>query len=140
MKFNPSVSSSRRTTRKAHFSAPSSVRRVMMSSPLCEALKNKYNVGAMPIVKGDKVKVLRGSNKGKEGKVVEVYRKKWVIHIEGLTREKVNGSSAKVGIDASKVEITELKLNKDRKNILERKGRKATGKYTEKDVNMANLD
>ncbi|KAM7455963.1 hypothetical protein BLSTO_03278, partial [Blastocystis sp. subtype 1] len=77
----------------------------MMSSPLCEALKNKYNVGAMPIVKGDKVKVLRGSNKGKEGKVVEVYRKKWVIHIEGLTREKVNGSSAKVGIDASKVEI-----------------------------------
>ena len=73
-------------------------------------------VGAMPIVKGDKVKVLRGSNKGKEGKVVEVYRKKWVIHIEGLTREKVNGSSAKVGIDASKVEITELKLNKDRKN------------------------
>lgn len=94
----------------------------------------------MPIVKGDKVKVLRGSNKGKEGKVVEVYRKKWVIHIEGLTREKVNGSSAKVGIDASKVEITELKLNKDRKSILERKGRKATGKYTEKDVNMANLD
>ena len=41
---SPSVSSSRRTTRKAHFSAPSSVRRVMMSSPLCEALKNKYNV------------------------------------------------------------------------------------------------
>ena len=43
-------------------------------------------------------------------------------------------------ISGSKVEITELKLNKDRKNILERKGRKATGKYTEKDVNMANLD
>ena len=60
----------------------------------------------MPVVKGDKVKVLRGSNKGKEGKVVEVYRKKWVIHIEGLTREKVNGSTAKIGLDASKVEIT----------------------------------
>ena len=95
----------------------------------------------MPVVKGDKVKVLRGSNKGKEGKVTEVYRKKWVLHIEGLTREKVNGSSAKIGIDASKVEITELKLNKDRKNILERKGRGKSGdKYTEKDVNMTNLD
>ena len=35
----------------------------------------------MPVVKGDKVKVLRGSNKGKEGKVVEVYRKKWVIPV-----------------------------------------------------------
>ena len=94
----------------------------------------------MPVVKGDKVKVTRGSNKGKEGKVVEVYRRKWVIHIEGLTREKVNGSSAKLGFDASKVEITELKLNKDRRNILERKAVKPAGKYTEKDVKMANLD
>ena len=92
----------------------------------------------MPVVKGDKVKVLRGSYKGKEGKVVEVYRKKWVIHIEGITREKVNGSTAKVGIDASKVEITELKLNKDRKDILERKNQSKTQKYTEKD--MTNLD
>lgn len=92
----------------------------------------------MPIVKGDKVKVLRGSYKGKEGKVVEVYRKKWVIHVEGVTREKVNGSSAKVGIDASKVEITDLKLNKDRKAILERKSQSKTQKYTEKD--MTNLD
>ena len=92
----------------------------------------------MPVVKGDKVKVLRGNYKGKEGKVVEVYRKKWVIHIEGITRDKVNGSRAKVGIDASKVEITELKLNKDRKDILERKSQAKTQKYTEKE--MTNLD
>ena len=92
----------------------------------------------MHVVKGDKVKVLRGNYKGKEGKVVEVYRKKWVIHIEGITRDKVNGSSAKVGIDASKVEITELKLNKDRKDILERKSQAKTQKYTEKE--MTNLD
>ena len=92
----------------------------------------------MPVVKGDKVKVLRGNYKGKEGKVVEVYRKTWVIHIEGITRDKVNGSSAKVGIDASKVEITELKLNKDRKDILERKSQAKTQKYTEKE--MTNLD
>ncbi|KAK8798100.1 60S ribosomal protein L26 [Blastocystis sp. subtype 4] len=134
---SPCVSSSRRTTRKAHFTAPSHIRRVMMSSPLSKALKDKYNVNAIPVVKGDKVKVTRGSFKGREGKVTEVYRRKWVIHIEGLTREKVNGSSCKVGVDASKVEITELKLNKDRQNILERKAaHKAAGKYTEKDVNL----
>jgi ribosomal protein L24 len=28
---------------------------------------------------------------GREGKVTQVYRKKWVIHIERITREKVNG-------------------------------------------------
>ena len=29
---------------------------------------------------------------GRDGKVVQVYRKRWVIHIERLTREKVNGA------------------------------------------------
>lgn len=29
---------------------------------------------------------------GREGKVVQVYRRRWVIHIERLTREKVNGA------------------------------------------------
>jgi hypothetical protein len=29
--------------------------------------------------------------KGREGKVTQVYRKKWVIHVERITREKVNG-------------------------------------------------
>ena len=41
---SPCVSSSRRTCRKAHFSAPSHIRRLMMSSPLSKALKDKYNV------------------------------------------------------------------------------------------------
>lgn len=94
-------------------------------------------MNAIPVVKGDKVKVVRGSKKGHEGKVTEVYRKKWIIHIEGLTGDKANGANYKLGVDASKVEITELKLNKDRKNILERKAPK-TDKYTEK--NMTNLD
>ena len=35
-----------------------------------------------------------GTYKGREGKIVQVYRKKWVIHIERITREKVNGARA----------------------------------------------
>ena len=34
---------------------------------------------------------------------VQVYRKKWVIHIDRLQREKANGASVSVGIHASKV-------------------------------------
>lgn len=40
---------------------------------------------------------------GREGKVVAVYRKRWVIHIERITREKVNSATVNVGIDPSKV-------------------------------------
>ncbi|GFP78901.1 60S ribosomal protein l26-1 [Phtheirospermum japonicum] len=131
MKYNPRVSSSRRKSRKAHFTAPSSVRRVIMSAPLSGDLRSKYNVRSMPVRKDDEV---------------QVYRKKWVIHIERITREKVNGSTVNVGIHPSKVVVTKLRLDKDRKSLLERKakGRAAADKdkgtkFTAEDI-MQTID
>ena len=47
---------------------------------------------------------MRGHYKGQQvGKVVQVYRKKYVIHIERIQREKANGATVPVGIHASKV-------------------------------------
>jgi len=96
-----------------------------------------HQVRAVPIRKDDEVTVVRGNYKGREGKVVQVYRKKWVIHIERITREKVNGATVNVGIDPSKVVITKLKIDKDRKALLERKSggpEKGKGKFTEDEV------
>jgi large subunit ribosomal protein L26e len=47
-KFNPNVSSSRRKSRKAHFTAPSHVRRVILSAPLSKDLQQKYKVRCHP--------------------------------------------------------------------------------------------
>jgi large subunit ribosomal protein L26e len=44
------VSSSRRKSRKAHFSAPSSIRRKIMSSALSKELRGKHNVRAFSYV------------------------------------------------------------------------------------------
>lgn len=68
-----------------------------------------------------------------------MYRKKWVVHIERIQREKANGATVSVGIHPSKVEITKLKLDRDRKQILERKAApklkdKGKGKITEGEV------
>ena len=63
------VSSNRNKSRKAHFNAPSSVRRVLMSSALSSELRNKYHVRSMPVRKDDEVNVVRGTYKGREGKV-----------------------------------------------------------------------
>ena len=61
-----------------------------------------------------------------------------MIHIERIQREKANGASVNVGIDPSNVVIVKLKMDKDRKNILERKSAsKVTsdkGKHTEESV------
>ncbi|EXJ94302.1 50S ribosomal protein L24 [Capronia coronata CBS 617.96] len=123
----PGLASSRRKSRKVHFSAPSSVRRVIMSAPLSKELREKHNVRSIPIRKDDEVTVVRGSNKGREGKVTSVYRLKYLIHIERVAREKSNGQAVPIGVHPSKVVVTKLKLDKDREKILERiaKGRES---------------
>merc|ERR1712170_101383 len=138
MKFNKMVSSSRRKARKRHFTAPSHIRRKLMTAPLSKNLRQKYGVKNMPIRKDDEVQVVRGHYKGQQvGKVVQCYRKKFCVYIERIQREKANGASVYVGIHPSKVSIVKLKMDKDRKKILDRraKGRaeatgKDKGKYT----------
>merc|ERR1712183_752572 len=142
MKFNKAKTSSRRKNRKAYFNAPSHIRRVFMSAPLSKELKAKYNVRSMPIRKDDEVQIVRGHFKGQQvGKVVQVYRKKYVVHIERIQREKANGATVHVGIHPSKVVIMKSKLDKDRKRILEHRaaGRKAEdkGKITEAEATEA---
>lgn len=115
-----------------------------MSAPLSSDLRQKYNVRSMPIRKYDEVRIVRGQFKG-EGKVITCYRKKYVIHVERITREKANQMPVPVGIHPSNCVITKLKMDKDRKAILDRKNREAKqekGKFSDADVNvpMADVD
>jgi large subunit ribosomal protein L26e len=43
-----------------------------MSAPLSGELRNKYNVRSVPVRKDDEVQVVRGTYKGREGKIVQV--------------------------------------------------------------------
>lgn len=79
-----------------------------------------WQVRSIPIRKDDEVQIVRGLHKDKEGKVTSVYRLKYVIHVERVTREKAGGQSVPLGIHPSNVVITKLKLDKDRENILAR--------------------
>ena len=58
-----------------------------------------------------------------------------VIHVERLTRDKVNGQSLPVGLSPSQVVVTKLKLDKQREELLERVkvGREAAAKKKEKE-------
>ncbi|XP_043843249.1 60S ribosomal protein L26-like [Dromiciops gliroides] len=139
MKFNPFVASGRSKNCKRHFNAPSHIWRKIMSS-LSKELRQKYNVRSMPIRKANEVQVVHGHYKGGQiGKVVQVYRKKYMIYIERVQWEKANGTTVHVDIHPSKVVITRLKLDKDRKKILERKAKsrqvgKEKGKYKEETI------
>lgn len=114
-----------------------------MSSPLSKELRQKYGVRSVPVRKDDEVQVVRGHHKGQQvGKIVQVYRKKYVVYIERIQREKANGASVHVGIHPSKVVIVKLKMDKDRKLLLDRRAKgkqmaeKEKGKHSEESVAM----
>ncbi|GAA56380.1 large subunit ribosomal protein L26e [Clonorchis sinensis] len=114
---------SRRKARRRYFNAPSHIRRRLMSAPLSKELRAKYKVRSMPIRKGDEVQIVRGERKDTtSAKVVRVYRKKFVIHIERVQCRKSNGAYVPIGIHPSN----------DRRNLLERK---AAGKLAGEDKN-----
>ena len=95
-----------------------------MSSTLAKELKGVLGIKSLPIKKGDKVRVMRGSrsSKGIEGVVTCVYRKKWAVHVAGLDREKKNGQRIPIPFDASNLAIVQLgEMTKDRQALIDRK-------------------
>jgi ribosomal protein L24 len=66
---------------------------------------------------------MRGEHKGFEGKVTGINRKTYQVFVDGVRREKVNGTSISVPIHPSKVMITRLNLDdRQRREMLNRKG------------------
>lgn len=108
--------------RKRLFNAPAHIRHKLMAAPLSKELTASKGAKTLPVRKGDTVQIKRGDNKGFEGKVSRVDLKAYRIYLEGLTREKVDGTNIFISVHPSKVQIRSLNLDdKWRKKILERK-------------------
>ena len=109
--------------RKRLHQAPPHKRHKSFSAPLSPKLKKSHNTNSIPVRTGDSVKLMRGDRKGFEGKVARVDRTKYRIFVEGVTREKVDGTTMPIPIHPSKVMITSLNLDdKWRRKMLKRKG------------------
>jgi large subunit ribosomal protein L24 len=108
--------------RKLLYEAPAHIRYRLFGAPLSPELQASQKVETLPARSGDTVRVLRGDNKGFEGKITRIDRANYRIYVEGLTREKVDGTAIPVSVHPSKVMITGLNLDdKWRKKILERR-------------------
>jgi len=124
-----------RKQRKALYQAPLHKKRKWMASHLEESLLLKYDRRSISVVKGDTVKVMRGSYKGHEDKVANVKVKKRILEIEGLTMAKADGNKIPRPIHPSNVLITKLNLtDKWRRNMLERGVSEETKKAIEQEA------
>jgi len=119
--------------RKRLFNAPAHIRHKLMAAPLSSELTASRGVKTLPVRKGDTVRIQRGDNKGFEGKVSRVDLSNYRIYLEGLTREKVDGTNIFISVHPSKVQIRNLNLDdKCRKEIIDRKKEAAKPEREEK--------
>lgn len=110
-----------RKQRKARYNAPFHIRHKFMSAPLSEELRDKYEKRSFPLRKGDTVKVVRGDDKGKEGKVRSIDPKGEKITVEGVVVARSDLSEVPRPIHPSNVVITKLELkDKLRESALSR--------------------
>lgn len=108
----PSISQSiqPRKQRKALALAPLHVRRKQVASHLTESLILKYNRRALPLVKGDVVRVMRGAFRGHEEKIASIDLKLRKVTVEGVTITKADGKKKAKPLDGSNLLITKLNL------------------------------
>lgn len=109
-----------RKKRKYVAKAPLHIKKKFVGAPLSKELSKKYSKKTIAVRKDDRVKVLRGSFKGKEGKITKVFLNLSKISIENLQRKKRDGSKVDVKIDPSNVQIIEI-FSQDKKRNLESK-------------------
>jgi len=109
--------------RKRRFNAPNHVRRKFLSAPLSPSLKIEYGARSMPVRRDDTVTITKGDRKLTEGKVLRVDSERSKIYIEGVTRNRMDGSMVQIPIRPENVMITRLELGDDkRRAILARRG------------------
>ena len=122
-----------RKQRKYRYKAPLHVRHKFISSNLSKDLRKKYNIRSLFLRKGDSIKVMRGEFKDKKGKIGEVDTRNLRVYIEGIQKNKKDGTKVSIPFQPSNLQITDLNLeDKKRTDILERK--KAKQKPVEKKV------
>ncbi|MEM3405648.1 MAG: 50S ribosomal protein L24 [Candidatus Pacearchaeota archaeon] len=109
-------SKQKRKQRKYRFNAPLHIRKKLISANLSKELRKKYNRRSFPLRKGDLVKIMRGSFKGKSGKIEKINLKKLKVSIEGIQKQKKDGTKINIWFDPSKLQIIELNLE-DKKRL-----------------------
>lgn len=115
-----------RKQRKFRANAPLHIKRTFVHAHLSKDLRKKYGRRQLSLRKDDKVKIMVGNFKGKEGKIIEIEMKEGCVFIEGIDRTKKDGSKARIPLQPSNLMI--IALGKEDKRIKKHELKKKTEK------------
>ncbi|MBM3291371.1 50S ribosomal protein L24 [Candidatus Bathyarchaeota archaeon] len=109
--------------RKKQNNASPHVKRKFISAPLSPSLKTQHGAKRLVVIEDDTIQIIKGDRKLAEGKVLRVNTKINSVYVEGLTKQRLDGTTIQIPIKASNIILTKIKTDdKWRKKILERKG------------------
>ena len=122
-----------RKQRKFRANAPLHLKRKMLAVNLSKDLKKKQGKRNVVVRKGDKVKIMRGKFKGKQGKILDVFTKQGRVTVEGIQVQKREGSKVPVKLQPSNLQITEMVERGKGKSKVEKKEAKKETKTDKKE-------
>ena len=106
-----------RKQRKYRYNAPLHVKGTFLSVHLAKELRQKHGTRSVRIRTGDRVRVLRGAFKGREGKVTRVDVKETKVFVEKIENVKKDGATkVQFALEPSNLMLVELDTS-DKKRL-----------------------
>ncbi|PLW80270.1 50S ribosomal protein L24 [Candidatus Woesearchaeota archaeon] len=115
--FSKSWNNSKKPSKQRKFraNAPLHTKSKFLSTHLIKELREKHGKRSVRVKKGDKVKVLRGTHRGKTGKVEKVSVKLTKVYVTGIDTIKKDGAKALYPLNPTNLMITELDLSDNKR-------------------------
>ncbi len=104
-----------RKQRKYAYNAPAHVRGKQLHVHLSKELRGAHGTRAVRARSGDKVRVVRGTHKGKEGKVERVDASRGRLYVAKIATKKLQGGTAPYPLRPSNCVLIELVSDKKRR-------------------------
>jgi ribosomal protein uL24 len=100
-----------RRQRRALYTAHTSERRRRMSVPLSRELRKRFRRRSLPLRKGDTVRVLAGSFKGREERVARINRRAYSVTLDNVTLKTADEKLKPLDLRSGRLVITRLNLS-----------------------------
>ncbi len=101
-------SSKPKKQRKQLYLRPLHKKQAGLKGHLSKRLREQLGRRSLSLRKGDVVRVMRGSKKGSEGKIIGVNYKKGTVSVDKLTRKKADGTEIPLRIKACNMLIVDV--------------------------------
>jgi large subunit ribosomal protein L24 len=105
------LSTQPRRQRLARFNADLFERRRRMAVPLSRELRRRYGRRSLPVRKGDTVRILSGSYKGREERVAKVDRQWYSVTLDNVTTKTGDQKLKPLPIQLTHLVLTRLNLS-----------------------------